>query len=96
MTDTTALRQNTSVGTATGYGLNGRVSIPGGMRFFSTPQCPDRLWGSPSRLSNEYRGLFPGIKRPGREVDHSSQSSAKVKKGGALPPLPTTSSWRDS
>jgi hypothetical protein len=34
-----------------------------------------------------------GIKRPGRETDHSSLSSAGVKNGGAIPPLPDTSSW---
>jgi hypothetical protein len=34
-------------------------------------------------------GLFSlGVKRPGREVDHSPPSSAKVKNGGDIPPLP--------
>jgi hypothetical protein len=33
-----------------------------------------------SLLSNGYRGLFPlGVKRPGREADHSPPSSAEVK-----------------
>jgi hypothetical protein len=32
--------------------------------------------------------LSPGVKRPGREADHSPQSSAKVKNGGAIPPFP--------
>jgi hypothetical protein len=31
---------------------------------------------------------FPEIKRPGREADHSPPSSAEVKNGGAIPPLP--------
>jgi hypothetical protein len=35
----------------------------------------------------------PGIKWPGEEADHSPPSSAKVKNGGAIPPLPHTSSW---
>jgi hypothetical protein len=26
--------------------------------FLSSPQRPDRLWGPPSLLFNEYRGLF--------------------------------------
>jgi hypothetical protein len=38
--------------------------------------------------------LSPGIKRPGREAEHSSQCSADVKNGGAIPPLPHTSSRR--
>jgi hypothetical protein len=43
------------------------------------------------------RGSFPGgVKRPGRESDHSLPSSAEVKNGGAIPPLPHTSSWRSA
>jgi hypothetical protein len=38
-------------------------------------------------------GSFPGIKRPGREADHSPSSSAEVKNGGTIPPLLRTSSW---
>jgi hypothetical protein len=30
-----------------------------GKRFFSSPQCPDWLWGPPSLLYNGYQGLFP-------------------------------------
>jgi hypothetical protein len=34
-------------------------------------------------------GAFsPGVKRQGREADHSPPSSAEVKKDGAIPPLP--------
>jgi hypothetical protein len=32
--------------------------------------------------------LYPGVKRPAREADHSPPSSAEVKNGGAIPPLP--------
>jgi hypothetical protein len=35
-----------------------------------------------------------GVKGQGREADHSLPSSAEVKNGGAIPPLPSTSSWR--
>jgi hypothetical protein len=48
-----------SVSIATGYGLEGPVSIPGSARFFSSPQHPDRLWSPSSLLTNGYRGLFP-------------------------------------
>jgi hypothetical protein len=29
-----------------------------GVKDISVPQRPDRLWGTPSFLSNVYRGLF--------------------------------------
>jgi hypothetical protein len=38
--------------------------------------------------------LSPGVKRQGREVDHSPPTSADVKNGGAIPPLLRMSSWR--
>jgi hypothetical protein len=49
-------------GIATGYGLDDwgvgvRVSV--GTSIFTFPHRPDRLWGSPSLLSNRYRGPFP-------------------------------------
>jgi hypothetical protein len=40
-------------------------------------------------------GAFsPGIKRSGREADHSPPSRTKVKNVGATPPLPHMCSWR--
>jgi len=42
-----------------------------------------RIYGAmpllPSLLFNGYQGTSPGVKRPGREVKHSSPSSARVK-----------------
>jgi hypothetical protein len=32
-------------------------------RIFPPASCPDQLWGTPSLLSNGYRGSFPGVKR---------------------------------
>jgi len=37
----------------------------------------DQLWDQPSLLSNGALSL--GVKRPGREADHSSPSSVEVK-----------------
>jgi hypothetical protein len=72
------------VGIATGYGLDDRgvaVRVPVGSRIFSCPRRPHRFWGPPNLLYNGYRRLFPwGVKRPGCEADHSSPTSAEVKK----------------
>jgi hypothetical protein len=53
---------DSSLGIATGYGLDGKeleIDSRQGMWFLSFPQRPDRLWGSPSLLANGYRGVFP-------------------------------------
>jgi hypothetical protein len=39
------------------------------------------------------RALSPGVKRQGREADHSPPSSVEVKNGRVVPPLPHTSTW---
>jgi hypothetical protein len=49
-------------GIATGYGLTDLgvgVRVPVLSIIFTSPCCPDRLWGQTSLLSNGYRGLFP-------------------------------------
>jgi hypothetical protein len=72
------------VGIATSYGLDDRgagVLVLVWSRIFSSPRRLDRLWGPPNLLSNGYRGvLSPGVKLPGREADHSTLTSADVKK----------------
>jgi hypothetical protein len=69
---------------ATGYGLDDRrvgVRVPVESRIFSSPNRLGRLWGLPSILRNEYKGLFPrGVKWPGPEADHSSPTNAEIKK----------------
>jgi hypothetical protein len=78
--------RDSSVGRATGYGLDSWGLIAG---------RTDRLRGPPSFQSNGYRGLFPpGVKRPGCKANHLPPSSVDVKNGGAIPPLPHASSWR--
>jgi hypothetical protein len=47
--------QDSSVGIATGYGLESPGSIPCRKQFFCFSQRPDRLWGPPRLLSNRYR-----------------------------------------
>jgi hypothetical protein len=54
--------RDSSVGIATGYGLNGRdVELRVNKNLESSR--PDLFWGTPSLLSNGHRGLFPrGLK----------------------------------
>jgi hypothetical protein len=67
-------------------------SNPGRIENFSISSRPAQ--GSPSLLSSGYRQLFPGVKRQGREADHSPTTSSEVKKKcGSTHPLPHTSSW---
>jgi hypothetical protein len=54
--------RDSSVGIATGYGLDDRgvgVRVPVGSRIFSSTRRPDRLRGPPNLLSNGYPGLCP-------------------------------------
>jgi hypothetical protein len=46
----------------------------------------------PASHTTDTSGCFPG----GREGDHSPPPSVEVKNGGAIPPLPHKSSWRDA
>jgi hypothetical protein len=63
-----------SVDITTGWTVHG--SNPGGGEIFRA--CPDRPWGPPSLLYNEY-WVFPGGKvRPGCAADRSPPSSAVV------------------
>jgi hypothetical protein len=78
---TTPRSWDSVVGIAIGYGLDGRgvgVRVPVGSRIFCT--SPNRLWGPPNLLSNGYGAPSLGVKRPGREADHSPPASAEVNK----------------
>jgi hypothetical protein len=65
-----------SVGVATGYGLDGPGIEYRGDEIFRT--CSDRPWGPPSLLYTGYR-VFPGGKLGlVRAADHSPTSNAVV------------------
>jgi hypothetical protein len=70
----TIVGRDSSVGIATGYGLDCPGSNSGGGEIFRT--CPDRSWGPPSLLYNGYRVFTEGKERPGRDNDLSPTSSA--------------------
>jgi hypothetical protein len=66
--------RDSSVGIATGYGLDdrrGRVSNPGRVKIFlHVVQTGSRTY--PTSYAMGIGGSFSGVKRPGRETDHSS------------------------
>jgi hypothetical protein len=95
MADTSCLGVglDSSVGTATRYGLDGPVTETrgGGGDFRTRPHLP---WGPPNLLHNGYRVSFPGGKRPGGGVHHTTPSSAEVKERVELHLYsPSGSSW---
>jgi hypothetical protein len=67
-----------SVGIATGYGLDGRGIETRWGEIFRT--SPDRPWDPNSPLYNGYRVFPGGKKQPGRDADPSPPSSAVVMK----------------
>jgi hypothetical protein len=74
--------RDSSVGIATGYGLDDRgvgVRVPEGSRIFSMSFRP---FLESTKLPIQWvRGaLSLGVKRPGREAEHSTPASAEVKK----------------
>jgi hypothetical protein len=65
---------DSSVGIGTRYGLDGPgIESQWGVRF-STP-----IQTSPGAHPASYTQSFPGLKQPGRGVDHPTPSRAKVK-----------------
>jgi hypothetical protein len=70
------------VGIATGYGLDDRgvgVRVPVGSRIFSKSSRP-ALGSMQPPIQWVLRALSPGVKRPGREADHSPLTIAEFKK----------------
>jgi hypothetical protein len=89
--------RDSSVGIATGYGLDDLgvgVPVPVGSRIFSSPYQTG-LEVHPTSYPMGTGALPPGVKRQGREADHSPPASAEVKKI-CIHPLPHTSSWHSA
>jgi hypothetical protein len=86
--------RNSSVSVVTDYGLYGRGSISGRGKRFSllhSAQTGSGAHLAPYTMRNV--SFLRWVKRQGLESDHSPPFSAEVKNGGAIPPLPRTSSW---
>jgi hypothetical protein len=86
-----------SVGIATGYGLDDRGSISWwglGIFLFDTKSRPALVLTQPP-IQWVPGALSVGVKRPGRETDHSPPSIAEVKECVALYfHYSNTFSWR--
>jgi hypothetical protein len=63
--------------------------------LFSTASIP-ALGPTQPPIQWVLRAVSLGVKRPGREANHSLPSSAEVKNGGAILPLLHMFSWRDA
>ena len=73
----TLVGRDNLVGMATRYGLDGpEIESRWGANFRTRP---DRPWGPTSLLCNGYRVSFPGVKRPGRGVNHPPHLAPKLK-----------------
>ena len=69
--------QDSSVGTATRYGMSGPgIQSRWGSRFSEPVQTGSEAHPASYTMGT---GSFPGVKRPGRRVDHPPPSSAEVK-----------------
>jgi hypothetical protein len=89
-----------AVGIATSYWLDDRgvgVLVPVGVKNFYLSTSSRPALGSTQPPIQLVPGAFsPGIKRPGREADHSPPTNAEVKKTSerrSIHPLPHTPSW---
>jgi hypothetical protein len=80
-----------SDGIGTGYALDGPGSNPSrDVSFLHSVQT-----GTGAQPVS-YPMCTRGIKRSEREYDRALPSSAEVKNGGAIPPLPDISSWHSA
>jgi hypothetical protein len=76
---------------ATRYGLDGLESNPCRGRDFLNLSRP--VLGPTQPSVQRVPGIFSGVKRPGRDVDHPPPSSTAVKRAGLYIYSPFLSSW---
>jgi hypothetical protein len=75
------------------YRLDAWGSNPCTSKIFLYPTASGLAPGPTQPLNQMGTGCsFPGVKQLEHEADHSLPSTAKVKSGGAIPPLPHMSS----
>jgi hypothetical protein len=76
------------------YGMYGYGSIPDRRTIVFSITSRPALGPIQPLIQRVPEPFPPGIKRQGHEADHSPESSAEVKNGGAIPPVSHASSWR--
>jgi hypothetical protein len=78
------MSRDSVVGTATGYGLDDQgvgVRAPvGDKNFLFSTSSRSALESTQPPIQSVPVAVSPGVKRPGREADHSPPASAEVKK----------------
>jgi hypothetical protein len=80
---TYAQSRDSAIGVATGYGLNDRGSefeSRQGQEFYFFMSSRPALGPTQPPIQWVPGALSPGVKRPGREADHSPPTNAEVKK----------------
>jgi hypothetical protein len=87
---------DSSFGIATGYGLDRRDLIPGRGKILF-PFTSSRPTLGPTQFPIQWVpwALSPGVKRLGREIDHSP-SSTEIKNCGVIISFPHMTSWPDA
>ena len=60
------------------------VRVPVRARDYSSPKRPERVWSSPRLIFILYWLSSPGVNWPGREVNHSAASSARLRMSGII------------
>jgi hypothetical protein len=91
------LSPDSVVGIATTGTPRGRSSSPGRVKnFIFSKSSRPALRFTQSLIQWVPGALYSGVKRPGREVDHSPPTSAEVKKMWVYTSTPHTPSWRSA
>jgi hypothetical protein len=88
--------RDSSVGTATAYGLDGRVQFPAWIRYLYLLHNAQTGFGAHLVFYQMDKGeaAFPVAERPGREADHSPPSNVEIKNIGAITAFSYMSTWR--
>jgi hypothetical protein len=80
-----------------GYALDGWGLIPSKGKIFLLSTVSTPALGPTQPPIQWVLGAHSlGVKRLECEIDHSPLSSAKIKNGGAIPPIPHMSSWQSA